>query len=572
MGLVVLMTLMAGVALGQLQVTVNTSVISDYSNVAVSWSGAASFNPSTDYITVFSPPLTDPQSTIVMLNSSMLIVNGTLLADWSQNGGASGSFSAGLVNNRLSYQFCYFRLKTQTQPFMGISLACSSIISTTQTNPLQGHLALTGDHTEMRLVFQLGINTSATVEWGTGSGHYTGMSSGAQAYTYTEDQMCGNTAAAWFRPPGFFYDLKMHDLKPLTQYYYRFGSAAGYSQEFSFLSAPAPGNPNQPVRMLAYGDMGTGDCGGNSFSNFAGWCEYPSLNTSVLLSEHLPGTNLALHIGDISYAVGHSYRWDAFMSQIQPVAAQLPYMTAIGNHEMDWDGSFNNYMNSNDSGGECGIPYNARFRMPSTPPFQAKKPASPKTVHYYSFEYGSVTFVIIDTETDLTPGSIQHAWIHATLASVDRKRTPWLIMGGHRPMYVSTYDWPGTGKFGDQAFGEVMKESLEKLLYDYDVDLALWGHVHLYERTCPIYQYNCVGNYSDPGAPIHAVIGMAGMYLSYTTVMPQPSWSTVRTVQFGYTILEALNATSFHFRFYEDNGNLVDDWWINKQSHLLYLE
>jgi hypothetical protein len=87
-------------------------------------------------------------------------------------------------------------------------------------------------------------------------------------------------------------------------------------------------------------------------------------------------------------------------------------------------------------------------------------------------------------------------------------------MGGHRPMYVSTYDWPGTGKFGDQAyallsrfvsiarsvsflsshlvlsvslylpnsafvvsrFGEVMKESLEKLLYDYDVDLALWGH------------------------------------------------------------------------------------------------
>jgi hypothetical protein len=126
-GLVVLMALMAGVALGQLQVTLNTSVISDYSNVAVSWSGAVSFNPSTDYITVFSPPLADPLSTVVMLNSSMLIVNGTLLADWSQNGGASGSFSAGLVNNRLSYQFCYFRLKTQTQPFMGISLACSSM-------------------------------------------------------------------------------------------------------------------------------------------------------------------------------------------------------------------------------------------------------------------------------------------------------------------------------------------------------------------------------------------------------------------------------------------------------------
>jgi hypothetical protein len=54
----------------------------------------------------------------------------------------------------------------------------------------------------VHLLLQLGINTSATVEWGTSSGIYTGMSSGAQAYTYTEDQMCGNTAAAWFRPPG----------------------------------------------------------------------------------------------------------------------------------------------------------------------------------------------------------------------------------------------------------------------------------------------------------------------------------------------------------------------------------
>jgi acid phosphatase type 7 len=42
-----------------------------------------------------------------------------------------------------------------------------------------------------------------------------------------------------------------------------------------------------------------------------------------------------LHIGDISYARGIGALWDAFMTQIQPIAARVPYMTGIGNHEYD---------------------------------------------------------------------------------------------------------------------------------------------------------------------------------------------------------------------------------------------
>jgi acid phosphatase type 7 len=42
-----------------------------------------------------------------------------------------------------------------------------------------------------------------------------------------------------------------------------------------------------------------------------------------------------LHIGDISYARGTAALWDAFMTQIQPIAARVPYMAGIGNHEYD---------------------------------------------------------------------------------------------------------------------------------------------------------------------------------------------------------------------------------------------
>ena len=40
------------------------------------------------------------------------------------------------------------------------------------------------------------------------------------------------------------------------------------------------------------------------------------------------------HIGDISYATGFLVEWDYFLHQINPVASQVSYMTAIGNHEM----------------------------------------------------------------------------------------------------------------------------------------------------------------------------------------------------------------------------------------------
>lgn len=81
--------------------------------------------------------------------------------------------------------------------------------------------------------------------------------------------------------------------------------------------------------------------------------------------------------GDLAYADGKYKIWDSFMSQIEPLAARIPYMVGIGNHEagpyhsgtsndpsgeQPYDPGWGNY--GSESGGECGAMTSHRFLMP----------------------------------------------------------------------------------------------------------------------------------------------------------------------------------------------------------------
>jgi predicted phosphohydrolase len=45
-------------------------------------------------------------------------------------------------------------------------------------------------------------------------------------------------------------------------------------------------------------------------------------------------------------------------------------------------------------------------------------------------------------------------------------------------------------------------------LQEYEVDFALWGHFHNYQRTCPVFNSTCTD-----GGVTHVVIGMGGREL-----------------------------------------------------------
>ncbi|MFS7935678.1 putative phosphodiesterase I [Helianthus anomalus] len=85
----------------------------------------------------------------------------------------------------------------------------------------------------------------------------------------------------------------------------------------------------------------------------------------------------------------------------------------------------------------------------------------------YSDDYGMFLFCVADTEHDWREGSEQHAFIEKCLASADRKNQQWLIFAAHSPEG---------------------RESLQKLWQKYKVDIAFYGHVHNYERSCPVYE------------------------------------------------------------------------------------
>lgn len=103
----------------------------------------------------------------------------------------------------------------------------------------------------------------------------------------------------------------------------------------------------------------------------------------------------------------------------------------------------------------------------------------------YATDYGMFRFCVADTEHDWREGTEQYNFIEHCLASVDRQKQPWLIFLAHRVLGYSSATW-----YADEGtFAEPMgRESLQKLWQKYKVDIAIYGHAHHYERTCPIYQ------------------------------------------------------------------------------------
>jgi len=168
--------------------------------------------------------------------------------------------------------------------------------------------------------------------------------------------------------------------------------------------------------------------------------------------------------------------------------------------------------------------------------------------------------VAYSTEHDLAP---QLNFISADLAAVNRTRTPWVVAFAHRPVYCSTNDHNdcdiGGPKFGQQ---------LEPLFSQFKVDLALFGHLHNYERTWPVYQGQVSArSYANPSATVHAVVGMAGDIEGLTDDFSPtvPSWSAVRDSRLGYARLHFVSATRMSLYYtLASNGSVADEFTITK--------
>jgi hypothetical protein len=287
------------------------------------------------------------------------------------------------------------------------------------------------------------------------------------------------------------------------------------------------------------------------------------------LDANTPDYAALVHIGDISYAKGSTFVWDQFGAVVQPVASRLPYMVGMGNHEYDYvvngeghDLSGSEAALSNgwhpaganfgaDSHGECGVPYTHRFHMPEAENSAAKPP------FWYSFRVGLTHHVVLSSEHRCTPGAPMRTWLEKELLEiVDRELTPWLVVHIHRPLYCSeSYE-------GDHAVAKLLRGCLEDLLAASRVDLVFSGHYHAYERTCPVFQGQCLEREGRAQAPTHIMIGSGGAELDDVAYF-QANWTRARQQEYGHGRLHVFNASHAHFEFVRARDRVVSDAvWI----------
>ncbi|GAQ85317.1 purple acid phosphatases superfamily protein [Klebsormidium nitens] len=544
----------------EVQLSVTPQVVPENAGwVTVSWRNVD--EPSSlDWIAVYVPADADPTLT-APIKFKMAVTDPGHLAS------GSGSVRFRLINMRADVRFAFFRGGLKAPHLAAWSQA---VVFADPDRPMGVHLALTGTPGEMLVSWTTKERgEEPEVHWGQRPGQLTNRAR-AETTTHSLGDMCGGPAKSvgWI-DPGHFHSALISGLLPEETVYYRVGEAGrNLSDEFRFVVAPQVG-PTSDVCILAYGDMGQAEADGAKDPNDQ---EEPSLDT------------MARMLAD-PFVSGGS-KWQGKQRGESGRPAQAPYMTLIGNHEVDWPASgslFEGY----DSGGECGVAYSRRLPMPAPrldssgfPPGQSalllkslwggNAPGGSGRVGrirapWYSFDHGMVHLVMMSTEHDFRRGSEQYAFLAADLAGVNRLRTPWVVFNGHRPMYIDSIndDEPD----GDLPVGRELKRWIEPLLREYKVELALWGHHHSYQRTCPVYQDRCIRANADDSfaATVHLVIGMGGAGTCLNIKPVAPGWTEyVNVEQHGYLRM-TVNETRLLFEFIGNNeGSVLDSGVLTK--------
>ncbi|CAN7098372.1 unnamed protein product [Brassica rapa subsp. narinosa] len=516
-------------------------------NVTIQWSDVDS--PSDlDWLAIYSPP-DSPHDHFIgykFLNASSTSKSGY------------GSITLPLTNLRSDYTFRIFRwtqseidtkhLDHDQNPLPGTKHLLAESEKVTFGSAVdkaeQIHLAFENKPNRMQVTFVAGDGDERFVRYGE-TKDLLGNSAAARGIRYDREQMCNapaNSSIGW-RDPGWIFHTVLKNLNPAVRNYYQIGSEAkGWSEIYSFISRDMYA---QETRAFIFGDMG---CATPYKTFIRTQQESKSTVKWILRDIEALGDKPSFisHIGDISYARGYSWVWDEFFAQIEPIASKVPYHVCIGNHEYDfpaqpWKPDWAASTYGNDGGGECGVPYSLKFNMPGNSTELTGTNAPVTRNLYYSYDAGSVHFLSISTETNFLEGGTQYEYIKRDLESVDRNKTPFVVVQGHRPMYTTS------NEVRDTTIRQKMLEHLEPLFVKNEVTLAIWGHVHRYERFCPISNNTCGKLWK--GSPVHLVVGMGGQDWQSVwavrpnhpdlPIFPQPEESMYRTGEFGYTRLVA---------------------------------
>lgn len=358
------------------------------------------------------------------------------------------------------------------------------------------------------------------------------------------------------------HEVRLTGLAAASTYFYSVGSSNDtlLGDATTTFATPPVAGPAVPTRVWVLGDAGTGSANQSAVRDaFYTW-------TGTRTPE------MVLQLGDNAYNSGQDTEFQsAVFNMYSSMLRKTPFWSCLGNHETGQATSFVDtypYFNiySFPTAGECGG-------------------VASGTEHYYSWDYGNIHFISLDSMTASRSASGAMAtWLTNDLASTT---ATWIICIFHHPPYTK-------GSHNSDSETELieMRQNILPILEAGGVDLVLGGHSHCYERS-----YLLDGHYGNSSTLTASMkknagngrIGSGGAYIKSLTG-PRAHGGTVYCVtgsagqisggslnhpahftslnNLGSTVLD-INGTRLDLTFLRENGSTPDTFTMIKQGGTL---
>jgi hypothetical protein len=397
---------------------------------------------------------------------------------------------------------------------------------------------------------QIGTPNSTVVRWRTNVATNSRVSVGTTQGSLTSDFDNATLTTE--------HEVTVSGLSPFTKYFYSVGTTsqtlAGNDANHFFISSPN-GGTSVPTRIWVLGDSGTADTNAQAVRN-----AYLNFTPTI-------ATNLWLMLGDNAYENGTDSEYQVAVFDMYPtILRQSVLWPTIGNHDT-----------AQSSNPPASLPYFAMFTLPTNA--EAGGMAS-GTEKYYSFDYGNIHFICLDSMTsDRSVTGPMATWLRADLASSTRQ---WTIAFWHHPPYSK-----GSHNSDTESNLVQMRQNFLPILEEAGVDLVLAGHSHSYERSFLIdghyglsstftnamkldggsgradetgaYSKTTLGPGSHEGA-VYAVAGSSGQISGGTLNHPA---MFISLNNLGSMILD-VNGNTLDAKFLRENGAIADFFRIVK--------
>ena len=236
-----------------------------------------------------------------------------------------------------------------------------------------------------------------------------------------------------------------------------------------------------------------------------------------------PDAAFYIMAGDLVTRGAERNEWDSLFHNAADIYDRRTLVPVIGNHECQ--------------GGQPRL-YLEQFALPHN------GPSTIEPEHAYSFEYGNVLFVILDS--NLEPAT-QTSWLEQKLAQT---KATWKFAVYHHPAYSSG---------GNRDNLEVRAE-WTPLFDKYHVDLVLQGHDHAYLRTYPLKGGRRV---TDSKSGTVYVVSVSGTKMYAQSQHDYTEFGMTNIATFQVLDLQ-ISGNRLVYRAYDIDGKLRDDLVIEK--------